>query len=99
MTLTVQLGDTILATREDVEMDYLSGQTNLRASGFPSVFQHDTVIAPQFMGGPLVDLQGRVIGINIARAGRTETYAIPADLLIPRILQAMKDGDFPAPKK
>lgn len=99
MTLAVQLGDTILATREDVEMDYLSGQTNLRASGFPSVFQHDTVIAPQFMGGPLVDLQGRVIAINIARAGRTETYAIPADLLIPRIMQAMKDGDFPAPKK
>ncbi len=99
LSLTVQLGDTILATAEDVEMDILSGQINTRSNGFPSVFQHDTVMSPLDMGGPLVDLAGNVIGINIARAGRTETYAIPADLLIPRIIQAMKDGDFPAPKQ
>ena len=99
LSLTVQLGDTILATAEDVEMDILSGQTNLRAGGFPAAFQHDTVMSPLDMGGPLVDLEGHVIGINIARAGRTETYAIPADLLIPRIMQAMKDGDFPVPKQ
>ncbi|HVT82418.1 MAG TPA: S1C family serine protease [Phycisphaerae bacterium] len=99
LSMTVQLGDTILATAEDVEMDILSGQTNLRAGGFPQAFQHDTILSPLDMGGPLVDLEGHVIGVNIARAGRTETYAIPADLLIPRIVQAMKDGDFPVPKQ
>jgi serine protease Do len=94
LTLRVQLGDTILATREDVEMAVLSGSTSTRSSDFPAVFQHDTVLAPNEMGGPLVDLDGNVIGINIARAGRTETYAIPADLLTERWLKSMKDGTF-----
>ena len=30
------------------------------------------------MGGPLVDLDGHIIGINIARAGRISSYALPA---------------------
>ena len=46
--------------------------------GFPSVLQHDTVLRPTDCGGPLVTLDGKLLGINIARAGRTETYAIPA---------------------
>jgi serine protease Do len=41
-------------------------------------FQHDTVLRPADCGGPIVDLDGRVIGFNIARAGRTESYALPA---------------------
>ena len=32
-------------------------------------------------GGPLVDLDGRAVGLNIARADRTATYAIPAGKL------------------
>ena len=100
LTFRVQLGDTILATREDVEMAVLSGSTSTRSSDFQAVFQHDTLLAPSDMGGPLVDLEGHVIGINIARAGRTETYAIPADLLTERWLNSMKDGTFaPRPRK
>ena len=99
LQLRVQLGDTILATPEDVEMAILSGQVNTRASDFQAVFQHDTILAPSEMGGPLVDLDGKVIGINIARAGRTETYAIPADLLTDRWLDSMKDGTFAPHKK
>ena len=30
------------------------------------------------MGGPVLDLQGRAVGMNIARANRAETFAIPA---------------------
>ena len=45
--------------------------------GFPTVLQHDTALQPADCGGPLVSLDGRLLGINIARAGRTETYAIP----------------------
>jgi serine protease Do len=29
-------------------------------------------------GGPVVDLDGRAIGLNIARADRTASYAIPS---------------------
>ncbi len=98
LTIRVQLGDTILATPEDVEMAVLSGSVNQRSSDFQAVFQHDTILSPADMGGPLVDLEGRVIGINIARAGRTETYAIPGDLLTERWMESMKDGTF-APRK
>ncbi len=30
-------------------------------------------------GGPVVDLSGNVVGINIARADRVATYAVPAE--------------------
>ena len=55
----------------------LGGELSLRRSGFPSVLQHDTVLKPEECGGPVVDLTGRAVGVNIARAGRTESYAIP----------------------
>lgn len=49
--------------------------------GFPRVLQHDAVIDPFECGGPVVDARGRVLGINIARVGRVETHALPADLV------------------
>ena len=69
----------------------LGGKVSKRSSDFASVFQHDTVVRPVDCGGPIVDLSGKVIGINIARAGRTETYALPADLVVP-MLEPMKSG-------
>jgi serine protease Do len=54
-----------------------------RRKGFPITLQHDTDLKSYQCGGPLVDLEGRVIGINIARGGRTDTYAIPAEVIKP----------------
>lgn len=45
---------------------------------FDVVLQHDTVLIPANCGGPLIDLEGRAVGLNIARAGRVETLALPA---------------------
>lgn len=56
-----------------------------RHDNFPVVIQHDTVLRPTECGGPLVDLTGRVIGINVARGGRTETYSVPSDVVLPLI--------------
>src|SRR5262249_11927645 len=42
-------------------------------------------------GGPLVDLDGKTVGINIARAGRTETYAIPSEE-VQALLADLKSG-------
>jgi serine protease Do len=47
-------------------------------AGFGDVLEHDTILRPEQCGGPLVDLTGKVVGINIARAGRVETLALPA---------------------
>ena len=55
-----------------------------RRSGFPAL-QHDTVLHPDQCGGPLVNLDGKVVGINIARASRVASYAIPADVVVPLI--------------
>jgi serine protease Do len=67
-----------------------------RRTGFPTFLQHDTVLKPTDCGGPLVDLEGRVVGINIARAGRTESYALPSEAVI-ALLPDLKSGKL-APK-
>ncbi len=36
-----------------------------------------------------MDLDGKAIGINIARAGRTETYAVPTEAVLPVLLDLM----------
>jgi len=56
----------------------LGGPISGRRSGFPRAIQHDTVLEPHQCGGPVVDLNGHAIGLNIARAGRVASYAIPA---------------------
>ncbi len=62
-------------------MNTMGGPLSLRSNGFPEVIQHDTVLKPSECGSPLVDIDGKVVGINIARAGRTESYALPADVV------------------
>jgi len=52
-----------------------------RSDGYEEVFSHDGHVDPDECGGPLLDLNGRVIGINIARAGRTETLALPVNVV------------------
>ncbi len=58
----------------------MSGKTSRRKAGFSDVLQHELPLTPQAMGGPLVNLQGQTIGINIARADRVTTFALPATL-------------------
>ena len=60
-------------------MSRLGAIPSKRATNFPSVFQHDAPLFPEQCGGPVVDLTGNVIGINIARSGRAATYAIPLE--------------------
>ncbi len=76
------------------QMNSMGGTLSRRAADFPAVIQHDTALAADDCGGPLVDLSGKAIGINIARAGRTESYALPADQVIPLIAE-MKEGKLP----
>ncbi len=54
----------------------MSGPVSNRRSGFEEVFQHDCPLLPSSMGGPVVNLQGQLIGVNIARNDRVTTYAL-----------------------
>jgi len=67
----------------------LGGELSQRSEGFEQAIEHDTVLQPWLCGGPLVDLDGKAIGINIARASRVSTYALPARL-VKQILQDLK---------
>lgn len=62
-------------------MNRMGSTPSARAEGFGQVIQHDTVLQNWQCGGPLVDLDGRVLGMNIARAGRVASYALPSDLV------------------
>ncbi len=62
-------------------MNRLGGEISQRSEGFELAVQHDTVLQPWQCGGPLLNLDGQAIGLNIARAGRVASYALPAALL------------------
>ncbi len=54
------------------------------------------MLKPTDCGGPLVDLEGRVVGFNIARSGRTESYAVPANVAIGQFFDLMSGNLAPA---
>lgn len=59
----------------------LNGKTSTRLSGFEQVIQHDIPVDARAMGGLVVDLRGRGVGVNIARVDRVSTFALPTALL------------------
>jgi serine protease Do len=59
--------------------DQMSGEFSPRRSGFPRVMQHDILGNRSVEGGPLLDLDGHCVGMNIARANRAESFAIPLE--------------------
>lgn len=77
-----------LPTRDEFQ-NGLGSPLSQRRLGFPAAFQHDTVLKPSDCGGPVVDLDGKVVGFNLARAGRTETYAIPTNVVI-EVIEKLK---------
>ncbi|MEI8373024.1 MAG: PDZ domain-containing protein [Planctomycetota bacterium] len=61
--------------------DWGGGPFSDRRWGFAAVIPHDLAIAPTDCGGPLVDLDGRCLGVNIARALRVASYALPSNMV------------------
>ncbi|HEV2528085.1 MAG TPA: trypsin-like peptidase domain-containing protein [Thermomicrobiales bacterium] len=68
------------------------------------LIQHDAAIYPGNSGGPLLDLDGNVIGINVATLRDTQTgqasgigFALSIDSVRPLIEQIIADGTFDRP--
>jgi serine protease Do len=59
-----------------------AGGSSERRSGFSTVLQHDAAIVPRDCGGPVVNLAGQFVGINVAKVGREAVYMVPADKII-----------------
>ena len=94
LSFTITLGTNNHAVESGQENVW--GELSEVRSGFQTVLQHDTVLLPKQCGGPVVDLNGKVLGVNIARAGRVETLALPAaevQQLVTRLLQASQSSE------
>ena len=64
-----------------------------RRKDFPNAFQHDSMLSSTTCGGPVVDLDGQVVGINIARAGRVASLSLPVQTVLP-VLAMLKTGEY-----
>ena len=79
-------------------LSWHSHPLSLRREAFPEVFVHDGYLLPEECGGPVVDLAGHVVGLNIARADTTRTLAIPATVLQEIIASLRKKAEQPSQK-
>ena len=64
-----------------------------RRGDFPLALQHDSTLNANECGGPVVDLDGRIVGVNIARDGRVSSLALPNEIVLPIIAQ-LKTGKY-----
>lgn len=79
VVLSVTLGRQSYTGSHTPEDGWGGGPFSERRWGFPFVLPHDIAVAPDQCGGPLLDTDGKAVGINIARALRVSTFALSAD--------------------
>lgn len=63
------------------------------ASGYPNAVQSDLALQAEDAGGPVIDVTGAIVGLNIARAERVSTYLIPAKI-VNALLTDVQSGKF-----
>jgi len=61
--------------------DDLVGGKSLRRDGFSLAVSHDADLNPEDCGGPVFDLAGNFLGINIARSSRVRCYVVPKTIV------------------
>lgn len=95
-----ELDDMMSMGERGERMNRFGTEISGKSTGFLRVVQTDLPIRPEQCGGPVCNLDGEVIGINIARAGRIKTYALPAADVAKLVdVQLRQMGDVPAPKR
>ena len=93
LTLEATLGDRPMPKmgKDFLKVNQMSGPLSPKVDGFPLALQHDIPLEPSQCGGPLLDLDGHCLGINVARAGRVSTLAIPAGQVAALLKEAHDD--------
>lgn len=72
-------------------MELMGGPVSRVRDGFPNAVQTDMRLAPNQTGGPVVDLQGNVIGITLARTDRTRSFFMPAEDIVAMLERKASD--------
>ena len=75
------------------QMERMGGAISQVRDSFTHVIQSDMRPKVNQIGGPVVDLQGRAVGITVARADRTRSFVMPAAAVV-NLLK--KDAEDPA---
>jgi len=75
--------------------DFANGGISIRTDNFPEILQHDIPLGPEDMGSPLLDLNGRAVGINISRVDRVTTFALPMETFWTKVQQWMAEDRKP----
>ncbi len=93
-------GDEQENPREDLRNNLIRNQAP--SFSIPDIIQTDAAINPGNSGGPLIDMGGRVIGINTAIFSNTGVYsgigfAIPSNFLIKIIPELIQKGYYEHP--
>ncbi|MEO5715756.1 MAG: PDZ domain-containing protein [Luteolibacter sp.] len=64
------------------QMERMGGPISDVRDSFTHAIQTDMRPKPNQIGGPVVDLKGRVIGVTMARADRTRSFVMPAAAVV-----------------
>jgi membrane-associated protease RseP (regulator of RpoE activity) len=64
------------------QMERMGGAISQVRDSFTHAIQTDMRPKPNQVGGPVVDLQGRVVGITLARADRTRSFVMPSAAVV-----------------
>jgi S1-C subfamily serine protease len=86
--ITVRLGEVQSGPLHVAEL--FDGGKSARRGNFAEVLCSDLCLRPEECGSPWIDLQGRCIGVSIARFSRTRSHAIPA-ARVEAFLQSLPD--------
>lgn len=63
------------------------------ASGYPNALQSDLALQAEDAGGPVIDVNGFIVGLNIARSERVSTFLIPGKI-VNALLIDVQSGKF-----
>lgn len=95
--------DVLLSNRPDLPtfsgdrlraMERMGGPLSLVRDSFTHAIQSDIRLAPNQIGGPVVDLKGRPIGVTMARADRTRSFIMPASAIMEMLKKEPQHPDL-----
>jgi len=95
---TVKETEAVLVSMADAQSDKpqrrdlaFSGPVSRRRGDFPRAFTHDSVIPADGCGGAVLGLDGRAVGLTVARCDRTTCYALPAAVVREALARLLPD--------
>lgn len=84
------------------QMERMGGPISQVRNSFKRAIQSDMRPKPNQIGGPVVDLEGNVLGLTLARADRTRSFIMPAAAIVdmlksegedPKLAQVQQEED------